>query len=152
MEATIELTAAQAASEALDIINNKKPRFVIGKKTVEEKKTKYFSKYFLLIFIVAFLLPFFITQQKKYKVEGSVHINGKFAKDQEINFLDKNKKLIKIKSDNSGEFKLDLAEGIYKIYLTGSGFKKYSKPETTPFSLKLSKNMEELRIYIPKLP
>ena len=149
MEATIERSAAQSAAEALDIINNKKPRIIIGNKTIEEKKSK--SKYFLLIFIVVFLFPFFINTTKKYQVQGSVHIDGKFAQDHEINFLDKNRNLIKIKSDELGKFTVKLQEGIYKIYLTGKKFKKYSKAETTPFSLKLNKNMEELRIYIPKI-
>lgn len=151
MEATIR-SASQAAAEALDIVNNKKPRIVIGRRiTEEEKKPKSFSKYFLLIFIVVFLFPFFINTTKKYQVQGSVHIDGKFAQDHEINFLDKNKNLIKIKSNELGKFTIKLQEGIYKIYLTGSKFKKYSKAETTPFSLKLNKNMEELRIYIPKI-
>lgn len=151
MKATIQRSASEAAADALDIVNNKKPRIVIGKIITEEEKPKYFLKHFLLIFIVVLLFPFFTNTTKKYQVKGSVHIDGKFAQDHEINFLDKNKNLIKIRSDELGKFTIKLKEGIYKIYITGSKFNKYSKAETTPFSLKLNKNMEELRIYIPKI-
>lgn len=148
MNATIEQTASEAASNALDYLNGKKSRIIIGQTKIETKR-KSKLKYLLLVFIVAFVFPFFLTT-KKYQVKGSVHINGNFAKNHQINFLDKNDNLIKIESDNSGNFQLSLKEGIYKIYLTGAKFKKYSNPKTTPFSLKLSKNINELRIYVPK--
>lgn len=137
--------AAQAAETAYLNLKSK-TKFVPQSNNTNLKNKKINSwKYYGFIFIfLPVLIP--ITWQKTYEVKGTIHVNGNFIRNMEIFFCDENKKISSVKSGNKGEFKINLTKGNYKIF-----FKKiYTNEDQTPFSLKLSRNLENLKIYIPK--
>lgn len=140
---TLELSASQAAEQAYRNLKSK-VRFV-PKQKIEPKKKKHYKLLFLLVFFPAFA---FLYPSNYYKVEGNIHINGSFAENTNIFFYNKqNKEIVSVESGKDGNFTIWLKKGYYKIF-----FKEiYKNPETSPFSLKMSRNLKNLKIYIPKI-
>lgn len=140
---TLELSASQAAEQAYRNLKSK-VKFV-PKQKIEPKKKKHYRLLFLLFLLPAFA---FLYPSDCYKIEGSIHINGSFAENKDIFFHNKqNKEIVSVKSGKNGNFTIWLEKGYYKIF-----FKEiYKNPETSPFSLKMSRNLKDLKIYIPKI-
>lgn len=147
----IKKSAAQSASEALDDIKHgrRKVIFVKEKINVKEKiKPKNNKKFLLFGFLCSFcLIPFFIIE-KQYEIKGSINVLGKNC---EIIFSDKEEEKSTI-SSVQGDFSIFLKKGIYKIYIKEENVpERYKMPETTPFSIKLSRDLKNIRIYIPNI-
>lgn len=138
-----KLSASQAAEKAYQDLKKNKIVFIPTVKNQPKKKRNYLWL-FLLIFL--FLPAIILYPQNYYRAKGSVHIKGEFAKNTEIYFYNKeNRKTSSTKSDENGNFTVLLKKGYYKIF-----FKKiYPSPNKTPFSLKLNRDLKDLKLYIP---
>lgn len=137
-----KLSAAKAAEKAYQDLKNNKIVFIPT--TKEPKKNK---NYLWLLLLIFFLFPLiFFYPKNYYKTNGSIHIKGKFAKSTKVYFYNKeSKEISSATSDKNGNFTIMLKKGYYKIF-----FKEvYSNPNKSPFSLKLSRDLKDLKIYIP---
>lgn len=145
----ITKTAAQLASqEALDYFTGKKKR--LNSQIPQITKPKPKNKYPILLIIFA-IIPavFFLPIKTGYKVKGSININKNIASNQEIKFEDNQGNILETETNEKGQFELNLQEGNYKIYFSKNVSKKYLKPETTPFIIKVNRNLENIKIYVP---
>lgn len=140
-------TASQAARNA---IANRKKIIFFGKNKIEQKpKLKIKKIYFIAPILLILLLCPFLLLEKKYEVKGSIGLKGNFT-NQQINFLDQEGNIKQTLLDENNSFQIKLRKGNYKIYFTESFPKKYLSPETSPLSIVLNRNLENLKIYMPK--
>jgi hypothetical protein len=149
-------TPAQSASDVIDIITGRTIRLNSQIKKIPEAKpdnhlkTKFVTP--LVLLIILLLSPVFVTKSllaRKFQIKGSVNVRKRAAADQEINFFYEKENIQKIQTDSLGNFHLKLSEGTYKIYFSENVSKKYSEPETTPLSIKVNRDLENIKIYIP---
>lgn len=138
-------SAAQAASETLDDIKHGRRRVVFVKEIKTKKKTN--KKFLLLGSLILFCLTPFLLIEKQYQIKGSINVLGKKS---EIIFINEKEEKSTI-SNEQGDFSIFLKKGIYKIYIKENAPERYKMPETTPFSIKLNRNLENIRIYIPNI-
>lgn len=153
MEAVIKRSASEEAAEALEYLRTGKRKIIIGrKKQIEIPKTKNKIKYLLFgSLMLLFSFCYFLYFEKKYEITGSVHINGNFMKNHQMCFLRRGEEQIEsILSDELGNFSIKLREGFYRIYFIKDCPKKYLRPDTSPLAIKVSRNLKNIRIYIPK--
>jgi hypothetical protein len=147
------ITAQIAAEEAYkDLISGRAgvrtANFKLKQTLYQKEKNKINYKYLFYFLFIIILSPLFFIYENKYEIKGTVSVDGNLAKNCKLNFLDKSE-LYSVVSDNEGEFIIKLKKGFYRIYLDVPS-KKYSSPETSPFAIKLSRNLENMRIYVPK--
>lgn len=143
MELLEKKSASEVASEILDDFKHGRRKIVFGtEKNIKPKKNKKFL--FLALLIICFV-PFLLIK-KEFQIKGSINV---FGKNCEIIFLDEEEK--STISNEQGDFSIFLKEGIYKIYIKENVPEKYKNPETTPFLIKLNRDLENIRIHIPNI-
>lgn len=148
MEATIK-PASEVAAEALDYLRTGKRKVVFGKnKTPIKSKPKIKKRYFAIIFIVILIFCPLLFIEKKYQIEGSINIGGQIIKNHKIYFLEKEGAIQSVVSNENGNFNIKLKKGFYKIYFEKNAPRRYLMPETTPFAIKLSRNLKNIRLYV----
>lgn len=145
MEAIIRPSAADAAAETIDFIKSKKIKFGKNKFVEPNKKIKIKFKYFAIpiLFAIYFCCLFFL--EKEYKIKGMVNISGNTQ--LRINFLDQDKSLNSVLSEPSGRYEIKLKKGYYKIYFEKDVPEKFISPKTSPFFIKLDRDLDNINIY-----
>lgn len=146
-EAYKDLLSGRAGIKAA---NFRLKQSLLGKEH-QKIKNKINYKYFLFfILFIIILSPMFFLYERTYHIKGTVSVEGNLAKNCKLNFLNKeNYDIHCITSDDKGKFAINLKKGFYKIYLD-IPIKQYSRPETSPFAIKISRNLENIRLYVPK--
>lgn len=150
--AVVKPSASEVATEALEYLRTGKRKIVFGlpKQPKHKTKNKIKLKYFVMLFLFCLLFCPFLFLEKKYEIKGSVHIGGNFIKNHQMYFLEREGEIKAIYSDELGNFNIKLKKGFYRIYFEKNAPKKYLMPETSPLAIKLSRNLENIRIYVPR--
>lgn len=148
MEATARPTS-EVAAEALEYLRTGKRKVVFGKSKMQIKaKPKIKKRYFVLVFVLILLFCPLLLIEKKYQIEGSVSIGGQIIKNHKIYFLEREGAIQSVVSDENGSFEIKLKKGFYKIYFEKNAPRRYLMSETTPFAIKLSRNLKNIRLYV----
>lgn len=148
----METTASFAAGDALDHLLGRKFKVVIGGVKPKEKSKRIWRLPLLLtIAFLIFLSMFLFGKDDKRHVKGFAFAGNMPI--QKIKFFGSDGDLHEATTNGDGVFAIKLKEGAYKICfdeLPGpkNQSRRYSRPETTPLSIKLNRDLDNVRISV----